>query len=115
VRSLLSNILYNMLSNSIKFQSPDRALKVVVSTRVENGRAILEMRDNGLGFNVKLHREKVFKLYRRFHTHVGGRGMGLYLIKTQAEVLHGSVEASSEPDQGALFRVILPLNGDEHA
>jgi signal transduction histidine kinase len=114
VRSLLSNILYNMLSNSIKFRSPERVLKILVSSRVENGRAILEMRDNGLGFNVKLHHEKVFKLYRRFHTHVGGRGMGLYLIKTQAEVLHGSVEASSEPDQGALFRVILPLNGEDH-
>ncbi|MEJ1240935.1 ATP-binding protein [Chryseolinea sp. T2] len=115
VRSLLGNILYNLLSNSIKFRSPERALKVQVSSHVENGRAVLEVRDNGLGFNIKQHRDKVFKLYRRFHSHVGGRGMGLYLIKTQAEVLHGSVEASSEPDKGALFRIILPLNGEEHA
>ncbi|HTF21457.1 MAG TPA: ATP-binding protein [Chryseolinea sp.] len=115
VRSLLNNILYNLLSNSIKFRSPDRALKVLVSSRVENGHAVLEVRDNGLGFNAKLHKEKVFKLYRRFHTHVGGRGMGLYLIKTQAEVLHGSVETTSEPDRGAMFRIILPLNGEDHA
>jgi light-regulated signal transduction histidine kinase (bacteriophytochrome) len=114
VRSMLDNILYNLLSNSIKFRSPERALKVTVSSRVENGHAVLEVRDNGLGFNVKVHQDKVFKLYRRFHTHVGGRGMGLYLIKTQAEVLHGSVEARSEPDQGALFRVFLPLNGEDH-
>ncbi|MGC3943689.1 MAG: ATP-binding protein [Chryseolinea sp.] len=115
VRSLLDNILYNLLSNSIKFRSPERPLKVQVSSRVENGRAVLEVRDNGLGFNIRQHRDKVFKLYRRFHSHVGGRGMGLYLIKTQAEVLHGSVEANSEPDKGALFRIILPLNGEEHA
>lgn len=115
VRSMLDNILYNLLSNSIKFRSPDRPLKVSVSSRVENGKAVLEVRDNGLGFNVKVHHDKLFKLYRRFHTHVGGRGMGLYMIKTQAEVLHGSVEASSEPDQGALFRVYLPLNGEEHS
>ena len=76
---------------------------------------MLEVRDNGLGFNANLHKEKVFKLYRRFHSHVGGRGMGLYLIKTQAEVLHGSVETTSEPDRGAMFRVILPLNGEDHA
>jgi signal transduction histidine kinase len=113
VRSLIDNILYNLLSNSIKFRSPERPLKVQVSSRVENGRAVLEVRDNGLGFNVKQHRDKVFKLYRRFHSHVGGRGMGLYLIKTQAEVLHGSVEATSEPDKGAQFRIILPLNGAE--
>ena len=115
VRSLLGNILYNLLSNSIKFRSPERTLKVQVTSHVENGRAVLEVRDNGLGFNVKQHRDKVFKLYRRFHSHVGGRGMGLYMIKTQAEVLHGSVEATSEPDKGALFRIILPLNGDDHA
>lgn len=115
VRSMFDNILYNLLSNSIKFRSPDRALRVVASSRVENGRAVLEVRDNGLGFNVKLHRDKVFKLYRRFHSHVGGRGIGLYLIKTQTEVLHGSVEANSEPGQGASFRITLPLNSDETA
>jgi signal transduction histidine kinase len=113
VRSMLHNILYNLLSNAIKFRSPERVLKVSASSRIENGNAVLEIRDNGLGFNIALHQEKIFKLYRRFHAHVGGRGIGLYLIKTQVEVLHGKVEATSEPNKGAMFRVILPLNGDQ--
>jgi signal transduction histidine kinase len=114
VRSLLQNILYNLLSNAIKFRSPERKLKVIATSRSQDGRAILEITDNGLGFNIDLHHEKVFKLYRRFHAHVGGRGVGLYLIKTQAEVLHGSVEATSQPDKGSMFRVILPLSAEEN-
>ncbi len=114
VRGMLQNILYNLLSNSIKFRSPERKLKVIATSRSHDGRAILEITDNGLGFNIDLHHEKVFKLYRRFHAHVGGRGIGLYLIKTQVEVLHGSVEATSQPDKGSMFRIILPLSPEEN-
>jgi signal transduction histidine kinase len=114
VRSLLQNILYNLLSNAIKFRSPERKLKVIVTSRTQDGSAILEIADNGLGFNIDLHHEKVFKLYRRFHAHVGGRGVGLYMIKTQVEVLHGSVEAVSQPDKGSMFRIILPLSLEEN-
>ena len=114
VRGMLQNILYNLLSNSIKFRSPERKLKVMATSRSQDGRAILEITDNGLGFNIDLHHEKVFKLYRRFHAHVGGRGIGLYLIKTQVEVLHGSVEATSKPDKGSMFRIILPLSPEEN-
>jgi signal transduction histidine kinase len=114
VRSLLQNILYNLVSNAIKFRSPERQLKVIATSRSQDGRAIIEISDNGLGFNFDLHHEKVFKLYRRFHAHVGGRGVGLYLIKTQVEVLHGSVEAASQPDKGSMFRVILPLTVEEN-
>lgn len=113
VRSMFQNILFNLLSNAIKFRSPDRKLKVTATSRNVNGSAILEISDNGLGFNIDLHHEKLFKLYRRFHAHVGGRGLGLYLVKTQVEVLHGSVEVTSQPDRGASFRVILPLSVEE--
>ncbi|HZY83048.1 MAG TPA: tetratricopeptide repeat protein [Cyclobacteriaceae bacterium] len=109
VRPMLQSIFYNLLSNAIKFQSPDRRLKVTATSRRINGKAILEVSDNGLGFNKRLHHEKLFKLYKRFHTHVEGRGLGLYLIKSQIEVLHGSIEVDSEPDKGSTFKVILPL------
>ena len=113
VRSILQNILFNLLSNAVKFRSPERRLKVIVASRKVNGSAVLEITDNGLGFNTDLHREQLFKLYRRFHAHVGGRGLGLYLVKTQVEVLHGSVEVTSQPDRGSKFRVILPLTVEE--
>ncbi|HEX5172267.1 MAG TPA: tetratricopeptide repeat protein [Cyclobacteriaceae bacterium] len=113
VRALLQSIFYNLLSNAIKFQSPERNLKVIATSRVEYGKAILEITDNGLGFNTQRNKEKLFKLYNRFHTHVEGRGLGLYLIKSQIEVLHGSIEVESEPGRGSMFRVVLPISVEE--
>ncbi|MBT1697440.1 tetratricopeptide repeat protein [Fulvivirgaceae bacterium PWU4] len=115
VRPMLQSIFYNLLSNAIKFKSPERRLKVVATSQRVNGKAILEISDNGLGFNIRLHHEKLFKLYKRFHTHVEGRGLGLYLIKSQVEVLQGTIEVDSEPDKGSAFRIILPIsNGESH-
>jgi signal transduction histidine kinase len=113
VRSMLQSIFYNLLSNAIKFQSPDRRLKVIATSKRKNGKAILEITDNGLGFNVSLHHEKLFKLYKRFHTHVEGRGLGLYLVKSQIEVLRGTIEVDSEPDKGSTFKVVLPIEAEE--
>ncbi|HMG93798.1 MAG TPA: ATP-binding protein, partial [Chryseolinea sp.] len=109
VRAMLQSTFYNLLSNAIKFRSPERKLRVVATSRVIDGKVIIEVADNGLGFDTRLHKENMFKLYKRFHTHVEGRGIGLYLIKAQIEVLHGTIEVESELDHGSLFRVTLPL------
>jgi signal transduction histidine kinase len=113
VRPMLQSIFYNLLSNAIKYRSPERPLQVTATSRSENGYAILDITDNGLGFNISLHNENLFKLYRRFHTHVQGRGLGLYLIKTQVDVLQGTIEVASEPDKGSTFKVILPLRHED--
>lgn len=114
VRPMLQSIFYNLLSNAIKFRSAERKLMVIATSQQRNGKAILEITDNGLGFNISLHHEKLFKLYKRFHTHVEGRGLGLYLVKTQVDALHGTIEVDSEPDKGSVFRIFLPLENGEH-
>lgn len=112
VRAMLQSTFYNLLSNAIKFKSPDRKLIVTATSKRVNGNAIIEVRDNGLGFDTNLYHEKLFKLYKRFHSHVEGRGIGLYLIKAQIEALHGTITAESQPGEGSLFRVTLPLQGE---
>jgi len=109
IKAMLQSTFYNLLSNAIKFRSPERKLAVTATSKSVDGKAILEIRDNGLGFDTQLHKEKLFKLYKRFHTHVEGRGIGLYLIKAQIEVLRGSIEVESELGRGSTFRVTLPL------
>jgi signal transduction histidine kinase len=109
VRAMIQSIFYNLLSNAIKFRSPERKLKITARNQSLNGIVILEITDNGLGFDTNLHAEKIFKLYKRFHTHVQGRGLGLYLIKAQLEVLHGTIEVESKLNQGSLFRITIPL------
>ncbi len=108
VRALLHSILYNLLSNAIKYRSPDRNLEILATTKEDEENICITISDNGLGFDLESQREKVFKLYKRFHTHVGGRGLGLYLVKTQTELLNGSVEVESHLNEGTFFRLKFP-------
>jgi signal transduction histidine kinase len=113
VRPMLQSIFYNLLSNAIKFRSPGRRLRIRAISKIKDSKVVIEISDNGLGMNTQLYKDKLFKLYTRFHSHVAGRGLGLYLVKSQVEVLHGNVEVESRPDQGTLFRITLPLITEE--
>jgi signal transduction histidine kinase len=77
--------------------------------------AVIQITDNGLGFDAVLYKKQLFKLYKRFHTHVEGRGIGLYLVKAQLEILHGSIEVESAPDEGTSVTITIPLEGKKEA
>ncbi len=109
VRALLQSILYNLLSNAIKYHSPDRGLTLQVRTWNLDNSTFIEVKDNGLGFDLTSQRDKIFKLYKRFHTHVPGRGLGLYLVKTQTELLNGTIAIESEINKGTTFRLTFPI------
>jgi sensor histidine kinase regulating citrate/malate metabolism len=67
------------------------------------------VQDNGLGMDLsKTDAYKVFGLYRSLHDHVEGKGMGLFLVKTQIESLGGRVEIESQLDVGTTFHVYFP-------
>lgn len=114
VRAMIQSIFYNLLSNAIKFRSAERILKITAFSKLIDGNLIIEISDNGLGFDTKLHSDSLFKLYKRFHTHVQGRGLGLYLIKAQLEVLHGNIKVESKLNEGSLFRITIPLFMEEN-
>ncbi|HOZ87149.1 MAG TPA: PAS domain S-box protein, partial [Bacteroidia bacterium] len=78
----LESILMNLLTNAIKYRHETRPLKVVVRTRLEGNQVFLTFSDNGIGFDSEIHKEKIFKLYQRFHTHKEGKGLGLFLVKS---------------------------------
>lgn len=103
----LNRILHNLLTNSMKFKSPDRLLKIEVKTRKINGSVCLNVKDNGLGFDAEKQGEKVFGLFKRLHTHVEGVGVGLYIVKSIVEAHGGKIEVISRPNEGALFTIHL--------
>lgn len=104
VRAMVQSIFYNLFSNAIKYQSPDRKLRVeVISARQDGNKTTIEFSDNGLGIDLKNHERNLYKLYKRFHTHVTGKGLGLYLVKTQLDSLGGSISVRSEPHYGTTF------------
>jgi signal transduction histidine kinase len=101
----VESILYNLISNAIKYRDPDRSPFIAIKTTHEQEFVCLAVMDNGLGIDLKKYKQSVFNLYKRFHLHVEGKGLGLYLVKTQIEALGGRVEVKSEPNEGTTFQV----------
>lgn len=114
VRSIVQSVFYNLLSNALKFRSPDRPLHIRAVSQIAGANAIIIVTDNGLGFDTSLYKDKLFRLYTRFHSHVEGRGLGLYLIKSQLEVVRGSISVESTPGTGTAFQVTIPLASELH-
>ncbi|GAB4480590.1 MAG: hypothetical protein OHK0057_34230 [Thermoflexibacter sp.] len=112
VKSHIENILLQLISNALKYRKKRVALQMEISAIVsENNQFCLTVKDNGLGIDLtKVDPYKIFGLYQRMHTHVDGKGLGLYLVKTQVEALGGKVEVESEENVGSTFKVILPLS-----
>jgi signal transduction histidine kinase len=105
VAPYVESILYNLLSNAIKYRDPTRVPVITLRTVRDDEFVCLTVSDNGLGINLDKYRQNMFTLYKRFHTHMEGKGLGLYLVKTQITALGGKIEVESEPDKGTTFKV----------
>lgn len=103
-RKNLRSIIYNLVSNAIKYRSPERAPEVHVVTYQQGEHVVLEVQDNGLGIK-KEQQHKLFTMFRRLHSHVEGTGIGLYIVKRIIENNGGRIEVQSELGKGTLFRV----------
>lgn len=114
VRPMINSILYNLVSNAMKYKSDHREPVIELFTRKNGDYTVIEVKDNGLGIDLNVVQNDLFKMYKRFHHHQEGKGLGLYLVKLQTESLNGFVEVTSEIDQGTCFRVHIlnPLPTD---
>ncbi len=106
----LRSILFNLISNSIKYKSPDRIATIHVSTYRKGGYVVLSVMDNGTGIKP----QKMDQLFTKFGTlhdesYPGeSLGIGLYLVKKMVEEAGGEMEAESEWGKGSVFNVYLP-------
>jgi PAS domain S-box-containing protein len=101
----LQSILYNLISNSLKYSKPGSPCEINITTWAEDGRTKLSVRDNGLGFNLDMHRQSIFKFRKSFHAGFDSKGIGLYLVKNQVEELGGSISVESEEGKGSTFTI----------
>jgi PAS domain S-box-containing protein len=108
-RAYLYSIFFNLLSNAIKYRSDARPLRVEVSATGEAGQPkTVTVTDNGLGFDLEQAGTDVFKLYKRFHPHHSGRGIGLYLVKSHIDSMGGRITVRSQVDAGTSFTLVFP-------
>ena len=105
-RKNLRSIIYNLVSNAIKYSSPERKPEVNVTTSNVDSYILLTVKDNGLGIR-KEAQEKVFGMFKRLHNHVEGTGVGMAIVKRIVENNGGKIELESEPGSGTTFYVYL--------
>jgi len=101
----VASIFHNLISNALKYRSPDRVLNIDVSTYKKGASIFLTVKDNGLGIDLGKHKDHVFKIGKVFHGHANAKGLGLYMTKSQVEVMGGNIEVESEVNKGAIFRI----------
>ena len=101
----LRSVVYNLLSNALKYHHPDRVPEVRIACYPQATEMVLEVQDNGLGLDLAQGQEKLFALFQRLHTHVEGTGIGLYMVKRMVENAGGHIEVESQLGQGTIFRV----------
>lgn len=106
-RAYIYSIIHNLLSNAIKYKSAKRNLLIYLESVEENDNVIIKIRDNGSGMDMAKVKPHLFKLYKRFHNHIEGKGLGLYLVKSQVEALDGQIEVESATEVGTEFKVLF--------
>ncbi|MGI4871890.1 MAG: PAS domain-containing protein [Janthinobacterium lividum] len=108
IRAYVYSIFDNLLSNAIKYRSLDRPLHITIQCVAgPHGGASICFTDNGSGFDQAQAGPKIFQLYQRFHRGQQGRGLGLFLVKTQVEAMGGTIEVSSQVAVGTRFLIHL--------
>ncbi|TDN40225.1 PAS domain-containing sensor histidine kinase [Hymenobacter sp. UV11] len=103
----LRSVVYNLLSNALKYRHPDRVPEVRVRCHMQAGMSVLTVEDNGLGLSAP-QQQKIFGLFRRLHAHVDGSGVGLYMVKRIVENAGGTIAVHSTMGAGSAFLVSLP-------
>lgn len=110
----IHTILTNLLSNAIRYRSLERPSKVHIASYKKDGWVCIDVKDNGLGIDMKKNRNHLFKLHKTFHNHPKAKGFGLFITKIQIEALGGNISAKSIVDQGSTFTVKLyKINSNE--
>jgi two-component system sensor histidine kinase/response regulator len=105
----MRSILYNLVSNAVKYSSPERSPIINISTKQKKDEMVLSVSDNGLGMNPG-YQNKLFGMFKRLHDHVDGSGIGLYIVKRIIENNGGRIEVESKLDVGTTFNLYFKTN-----
>ncbi|TDB75900.1 ATP-binding protein [Micromonospora sp. KC723] len=111
---LLTNLLANLVSNSVKFRRPDVAPKVHVSARLVGDEWEISCQDNGIGIEPEFA-DKIFVIFQRLHSKDAypGTGIGLAIVKKIAEYHGGRVWVDTAVGEGTAIRFTLPARPED--
>lgn len=99
----LESILFNLVSNAIRYCHKDRKPEVIISFDSET--KSLKIKDNGIGIDLKKNGEKLFGMYKTFNNNPDSKGIGLFLVKNQVDAMGGTIETESKLHEGTTFTI----------
>ena len=105
-RRKLRSIIYNLISNAIKFKSPDRKPEILIKTERDKNFIVISVKDNGMGIDAG-KKDAVFSKYYRVQNAIEGSGIGLYLVKEIVNNSGGKVLLESQLGTGSEFKIYL--------
>lgn len=106
-KKLLKNILFNLISNAIKFSHESGLIEV--KTSVTHPGIKISIKDSGIGISNE-DQKHLFERFFRGHnaTHIQGTGLGLNIVSRYIELMEGSLDLESKENVGTIFTIILP-------
>ena len=105
-RKEIRSILFNLISNGIKYKHPGRSPEITVRTKVNTEEILIEVEDNGSGIEAG-YLPELFDKYFRITSTIEGSGLGLFIVKRMVENRGGRIEVTSRVGKGSLFSVFL--------
>ena len=112
----LAHVFGNLIDNALKFSRDRNPPVIEIGGRDSEGRYLIWVKDNGIGFDMKFH-DKIFQLFQRLERaeRYAGTGVGLAIVRKVMDRLGGRAWAESEPGKGATFFLECPLDNRESA
>jgi len=108
-KKLLRNIIINLVSNAFKFS--DEGQNISISSKTENGNAVIEVKDQGIGIGEEDQAHLFSSFFRGANaTNIQGTGLGLHIVQRYAGLLGGSVTLESRLGEGTTVIVSIPIS-----
>lgn len=108
VRTIIHSIVFNLVQNAIKYRKENEPSEIIVNVQENAKEYTLCIADNGIGIDLEKYKDQIFNLYKKINSEGEGKGVGLYMVKTQVHLLGGDIRVESTLGMGTSFIITLP-------
>jgi len=105
IQSYLESIIFNLLTNAIKYKSPERNPVISITAEKRADEIKLSIADNGIGIDLEKNKDKIFGMYKTFNGNPDAVGLGLFMVKNHIESMGGRIEIDSQVNVGTTFNL----------